>query len=377
MLKAYPPTPGTRRPRPPTLGGPTSTTGTTTTTTTTTSANQDLRNFHTTAAGISRDIAHTSALLSELSKLVQHHPQPPQPHATATMNQLVIQIKSSIENLNTRLDQAARQIAKQKKSRQAVQQAANLVDGLQTEFAQQAADFKKVLQRRTAAMKEQDDFEKQVYNYNQQQDEIPNMSLSAPPPVYSSMASGTGASLSSSTAAFPTLDLTTNLHMSPGEATGSSLPRPHGIAADYSGGGGGGMRHRGYHQGGGGYSGYDTTTAAPLTPLDIQRMEEESGLQMQLVQTDYLQQRADAMSTVETQMVELGTIFNKLAVMVSEHGEMVQRVDDNVQDAELNINMSMNVLTDTLESLRTNRMLALRVFSVLVAFIIAFIIFAA
>ena len=97
---------------------------------------------------------------------------------------------------------------------------------------------------------------------------------------------------------------------------------------------------------------------------------------MQLIpDQDYLRERADAMSTVESNIVELGTIFNKLAEMVSEHQEMVQRVEDNVDETNTNVNMSMNVLTDTLTSLRTNRALALKVFSILTLFIIFFIVF--
>jgi hypothetical protein len=121
---------------------------------------------------------------------------------------------------------------------------------------------------------------------------------------------------------------------------------------------------------------HNQSEAMPLTPLDIQRMEQETGLQTQLIpDQSYLRDRADAMSTVETNIVELGTIFNKLAVMVSEHRDMVQRVEDNVEEANSNLTMSMNVLTDTLTNLRTNRALATKVFGVLVLFIIAFIIF--
>lgn len=107
-------------------------------------------------------------------------------------------------------------------------------------------------------------------------------------------------------------------------------------------------------------------------------MEKESG-QDQLLQLipdqDYLRERADAMEQVESNIVELGTIFNKLAVMVSEHRELVQRVEDNVDDANSNINLSLATLTDTLTSLQTNRALFFRIFSILVVFIIAFIIF--
>jgi syntaxin 5 len=185
--------------------------------------------------------------------------------------------------------------------------------------------------------------------------------------------------------------------MQTGESTSSGLPRPHGISGSFTTPTGAdgynvdanGMRNRKANDGSmlqtysGGYSSYHRSgsgggPAGPLTPLDIQRMEEENvGLQQQtqlIPDQDYLRERADAMSTVETNIVELGTIFNKLAVMVNEHAEMVQRVEDNVDDANTNVNLSLSVLTDTLMSLKTNRALAMRVFSILVIFIILFII---
>jgi len=128
------------------------------------------------------------------------------------------------------------------------------------------------------------------------------------------------------------------------------------------------------------YSSYNNPNNTPLTPLDIQRMESESGQQqqMQLIpDQDYLRERADAMSQVESNIVELGTIFNKLAVMVSEHQDLVQRVEDNVEDANSNISLSLNTLTDTLHNLQTNRALFLKVLSVLVIFIIFFVVFLA
>jgi hypothetical protein len=114
------------------------------------------------------------------------------------------------------------------------------------------------------------------------------------------------------------------------------------------------------------------------TPLDIQQMEEQSG-QAQMMQLipdqNYLRERADAMEAVETNIVELGTIFNKLAVMVNEHSEMVTRVEDNVDSANENLTLSMKTLTDTLDNLRSNRALFFKVFSIFVAFIIFFIVF--
>lgn len=273
--------------------------------------------FHQQAASLSRDIANTSQLLSELTQAVR---QKSIFQDDAKVNNLVVRIKSSVENLHSRLETAERSLRHSKKS-QAGQEASNLVTTLQTEFAETASSFQKVLQQRTENLKENESMQKQIYDM----EDIPDMSM--PQPV-----------------SLPTLDLTSGL-MAAGEPTGG----PN----SYYGG------------------------QTPLTPLDIQRMDEEQGLQQSLIPPDYLQARADAMSTVETNIVELGTIFQKLAGLVQEHKEMVQRVEDNVEDANANIFQSMNVLTDTLENLRSNRSLAIRVFSILVVFIIAFIIFIA
>jgi syntaxin 5 len=195
-----------------------------------------------------------------------------------------------------------------------------------------------------------------------------HMMMSEPPPVFGVGGAGT----------FPTLDLTSSL-MATGEPTGSGLPRPHGIGGVLDGGGNSFYAQQSQHATySGQYSQYGAGNASLLTPLDIQRMEQEQGDQqmLQLIpEQSYLQSRADAMSTVESNIVELGTIFQKLAGLVHEHREMVQRVEDNVDDANANIFQSMNVLTDTLNNLRSNRALAMRLFSILVVFIIFFIVF--
>jgi syntaxin 5 len=348
----------------------------------------ELRNFHTQAAGISRDIANTSALLTELTHAVRHKSL--FQDDSANVNALVVRIKSAIENLNARLETADRTIQQQKrvlgKNSQVGQEAANLVSELQSEFAEAASDFKKVLQQRTETLKETEDMQRQVYS---DMDDIPDMSRLAEPPSLLFGHNGTSGS-----GGFPALDLTSSL-MAAGEPTGSgggggALPRPHGIAGSLmdanksNGVGTPNSSALGSYQSqrptySGQYSNYSSgNSAAPLTPLDIQRMEMEQGdsQMLQLIpDQSYLQTRADAMSTVESNIVELGTIFNKLAGLVHEHREMVQRVEDNVEEANTNIFLSMNVLTDTLTNLRSNRALAMRLSGILVLFIIFFIVF--
>ena len=364
-------------------------------------AYDDLRTFHKTAADISKDIAATSAMLSELTQLVRQKSLFEED--SSRVNELVLRIKGNIENLNSRLDQAGIVLKQQKRriNTQAGQEATNLVGQLKEEFVQATAGFKKVLQQRTDTLKETSDRKKQVYGTSSGSMEY--VSLDSKPLVYDTPSS----------AQFPTLDLTSG--MSAGESTSSTpqLPRPRtyiliGLSNEsalllctqpyltsflcfypfldgVAGHGGGSyttpglrMRHGSDMPSFSGSTSSFDMGSAPLTPLDIQRMEQDNEQMMQLIPDQtYLRERADAMSTVESNIVELGTIFNKLAVMVSEHREMVQRVEDNVDDVENNVNLSMSVLTDTLTNLRTNRALVAKVFSIFVLFIIFFIIFVA
>ena len=355
---------------------------------------EELRTFHTQAADISKDIASTSALLTQLTEKVKHKSLLFQDQDSVVVNQLVVRIKQSIENLNSRIDLAEKTIQHQKRSlgkkSQIAESSTNLVLGLQNEFAQAASQFKDVLQQRTDSLKENDDFlRKQVYGGKDDMDDIPDMSthLQTPPPVFSHYSNG-GLSQHGNVSGglFPTLDLTSNL-VSDAANSSNLLPRPPGTTTPASISGGSSYRQSMPTPGAlGGYSGYNnhyqqyTMNTAALTPLDIQRMEEESGSSqlMQLLpteQTDYLQTRADAMSTVESYIVELGTTYSKLTGLINEHRELVQRVEDNVEEANTNVLLSMNVLTDTLTNLRSNKMLALKLFSILVTFIVLFIIF--
>jgi syntaxin 5 len=180
-----------------------------------------LKDFHVTAGGISRDIASTSQLLADLAQMVKQKSL--FQDDTRKVNDLVIRIKSSIENLNGRLEDAGRQIAQQKRAlganSQAGQEASNVVGQLKEEFTEAAAGFKKVLQQRTDVLKETDDRKRQIYGQSSDDDmTIPVLNLENKPPVYgdSSIAMG----------GFPTLDLTSGMTAGESTSSGSQLPRP-------------------------------------------------------------------------------------------------------------------------------------------------------
>lgn len=192
-----------------------------------------LKDFHNTAGGISRDIASTSSMLAELTQLVRQKSLF-QDDSQQT-NELVIRIKSAIENLNGRLDGAGKTIAQQKrtmgKNSQPAQAASNVVGQLLEEFGQAAAGFKTILQQRTDVMKETTDRKKDIYGTStgaNDVEDIPILNLENRPPVYGmsqdNYDDGNNGGMMGS-GGFPTLDLTSSM-MAAGEPTGSQLPRP-------------------------------------------------------------------------------------------------------------------------------------------------------
>ncbi len=110
------------------------------------------------------------------------------------------------------------------------------------------------------------------------------------------------------------------------------------------------------------------------TSQQTQQQPNGGGLAMTQVrrpgENTYQAARADAVRQVESTIVELGEIFNQLATMVSEQGEMVERIDANVEDVAHNMRAGQNQLIMYYNSIAGNRSLMLKVFGVLLGFIL-------
>merc|ERR1719334_325654 len=91
----------------------------------------------------------------------------------------------------------------------------------------------------------------------------------------------------------------------------------------------------------------------------------------------YYSSRADTMHTIESTIVELGGIFSQLAHMVKEQEEMVQRIDTNVEDTLLNVELGHNEILKYFQSVTSNRWLMVKIFAVLIFFFLLFVIFMA
>lgn len=103
--------------------------------------------------------------------------------------------------------------------------------------------------------------------------------------------------------------------------------------------------------------------------------------QMQTLMYDetdnYLQSRAETMQNIESTIVELGGIFQQLAHMVKEQEELVERIDTNVQDAEMNIEAAHAQIVKYFNKISSNRWLMIKIFGVLMFFFIFFVVFVA
>lgn len=114
-----------------------------------------------------------------------------------------------------------------------------------------------------------------------------------------------------------------------------------------------------------------SSSSSPLIPRSQQQA-------MIYDDTDsYLQSRAETMQNIESTIVELGGIFQQLAHMVKEQEEMVERIDTNVQDAELNIEAAHGQILKYFQSVTSNRWLMIKIFAVLIFFFIFFVVFLA
>ncbi|KAJ6646147.1 Syntaxin-5 [Pseudolycoriella hygida] len=119
----------------------------------------------------------------------------------------------------------------------------------------------------------------------------------------------------------------------------------------------------------------DLNASSPLLPNQQQNQTQQMMLYDE--SDNYVQQRAETMQNIESTIVELGGIFQQLAHMVKEQEEMVERIDSNVQDAELNIEAAHGQILKYFQTVSKNRWLMIKIFGVLIMFFIFFVIFLA
>ena len=161
-----------------------------------------------------------------------------------------------------------------------------------------------------------------------------------------------------------------------GQAAGrGDVPR---LAAPVGGGGegSGGVGGRG---GFGGSIRFGGSTGGRLTPGGATDFSGQQSAQLLVAnpQDQYLSARSEALQNVEQTITELGGIFQQLATMVAEQGEMAIRIDENVERSVADVDNAQTQMLKYLNSISSNRWLIMKIFGVLISFLVFFVVFIA
>ncbi|KAF4674355.1 Syntaxin-5 [Perkinsus chesapeaki] len=119
-----------------------------------------------------------------------------------------------------------------------------------------------------------------------------------------------------------------------------------------------------------------TFTGGPPSGFDIEGGREQQ--EQQLIQgPGYLNARANAVQAVQRTIGELGQMFQKVSSMVYEQDEMIMRIDSDVDDTMGHLNEGQNQLLKYFHNISGNRSLILKIFAILICFVIFFVVFLA
>ena len=345
--------------------------------------------FAAAASQIGADTAIIADKLSKLTQLAQSQSLFEDP--TVEINELTYIIKQDIQTINSKLAtlQVAMSAAKASSAKQRATHSVSVIDSLKMSLMNATKEFQEVLHTRSHNM--------QLLQSRRDQFSFTPTSANA-----------AGASSTPSGGAFgaPSSVSAGTLGSGFGTPSSSRVPPPApifelGLAAPPPGSsseGGGGGGDLGGEFGGGGDSAFGgggafgapgegacggavwaSPAAKPLglppSSGDGEVAIDMSGLmqQQQLavpVNSTYYDSRVQAVESVQSTIAELGGIFQQLAVMVSAQGEMLQRVDENVEDALVNVQSGNEQLQLYWRNMSNNRGLMMKIFAILAFFIV-------
>lgn len=95
------------------------------------------------------------------------------------------------------------------------------------------------------------------------------------------------------------------------------------------------------------------------------------------MQQGYHSSRAEAVQSVQKTIGELAQMFQKMAVMVTAQEEMIQRIDHDLDDTLDNATKAQDNLLQYFHYISSNRALIIKVFLILIFFVIFFVVFLA
>lgn len=89
----------------------------------------------------------------------------------------------------------------------------------------------------------------------------------------------------------------------------------------------------------------------------------------------YAQSRAEAVENVQRVIGELASIFQRVATMITHQEEMIQRIDQDLDSSMTHIREGQSELLNFYNRISSNRSLIIKVFLMLMAFVLFFVFF--
>jgi syntaxin 5 len=108
------------------------------------------------------------------------------------------------------------------------------------------------------------------------------------------------------------------------------------------------------------------STNASATDVLMLPDQQQSQVLLEEQQSQYMQQRSNAVEAIESTIQELGGIFSQLATMVAEQRETVQRIDANTEDVAINVSGAQRELLKYYARVSSNRWLMIKCFGIII-----------
>ena len=338
--------------------------------------------FNEAAGEIARGVHKTSALLTKLTNLVRRQGLFDDP--TEDINNLIYRIKQDLDELNSKCDSAQQYVESKKTMFGDVNQSAahnvKVVSHLKTDLMHTTKDFKTVLEMRSSKMKDQQvrkveligkgmlsptrNVAAREQQMQAQQKAAQQRNGNGNGPNGSGGGEGGAGANSSANESALVRKGSNNKMVAP------SLPSPYGV------------QH---------YSDHTNTSRYNATPhysnnnssnnnnnsfdnRDVE-LQEQQLLLDPIAESKYFDARERAVTEVERTIGELGNLFNRLATMISEQQELVERVDEDIETATTNANKAQDILMKAYEKVSSNTAMYMKIFAILGIFVLFFVLF--
>ncbi|KAI3378700.1 hypothetical protein SNEBB_005625 [Seison nebaliae] len=330
------------------------------------------KRFNQLSKGIGSELSRTYSKLEKLSIIARQHSL--FNDKSQEIQQLMLIIKSDVNGLNGRLGQLQEYMKSESRNHnnlsKNIQSHNNtIVLNLQSQLATMSNEFKGLLEESTEKLKEQknrkDQFSSNVplkVSNSQSSNNIQKNQNEKKVATNPLLLNSSGSALYRG----PTTTTTTQSNGNEGTSSSELRQRLNAPIVDpYSGA---------ILDGG---SSSTNLTATEIAMESEQHSQQQQQQQQLLVKNEgaFLTERANAMENIEKTIVDLGTIFQQLAHMVHQQEEIVLRIDENVDEINVNITGAYGELMKYFKSISSSRWLTVKIFGILLIFLILFILF--